>query len=153
MIRVTILPVVLVLSVSIIGQALPGNIKSYLDRNYRGWKLSPSQYACGPATNNGTIWGDFDGDKRRDYAVKFVRGDRGLFVAFVKRGSGYKPFVLHRSSAKDMNNKAILVWKKGTRFEVGDQNIYVRHDAPTDLRCESDVGGIHLYRNGRFIGY
>lgn len=134
-------------------QKLPAEIKSYLDKEYRGWKLSPSERGCALATNNGVVQGHFNNDAKLDYAVKFTRARKGYIIAFLALKRDYRAFVLHDTNAGDVNSLGLSVWKKGTRYELGEQNVFVRYDAPTDFRCESDVGGIHLYRNGKFIAY
>lgn len=134
-------------------QALPVKIKSYLDRNYKGWKLSPSEKDCGMYVNRGIVAGNFNGDKNRDYAVKITRGKKGYIIAFLAQAQGYKPFVLHDADADDMKYSSLGVWKKGEAYEVNDLRVFPRYDAPSDFRCESDVGGIHLYRNGKFVAY
>jgi len=134
-------------------QSLPVSVKTYLGRNYAGWELSPSKKGCGQETNNGVVRGYFNGDQKRDFAVKFTRSGRGYILAFLASNNGYKPFVLHKTDAQEIEYSSLSVWKKGDRFELGEQNVYVKYDAPADFHCESDVGGIHLYRNGRFIAY
>lgn len=133
-------------------QTLPTEIKGHLNKNYKGWKLQKDE--CYPdSPGKAVVTGNFNGDKKPDYAVKIVRGKKGFIIAFLARKQGYQAFVLHDTSAKDVKSLSLDVWKKGGRYELGDQNIYLRHDAPSDFRCESDSGGIHLYRNGRFKSY
>ena len=133
-------------------QTLPTEIKSYLNKNYKGWKLQKDQ--CYPdSPGKAVVTGNFNADKKLDYAVKFVRGKKGFIIAFLALKQNYKAFVLHNTDAEDVKSLSLDVWKKGERFELGDQNVYLRYDAPSDFRCESDVGGIHLYRNGKFIAY
>ena len=132
---------------------LPVQIKDYLNKNYKGWKLSPSERGCSMETNNGVVKGNFNADSNADYAVKFTRGKKGYIIAFLAQQQNYKAFVLHDTSASDVKNMGLSIWKKGTRYETSERNVYVRYDAPTDFECESDVGGIHVYRNGKFIAY
>ena len=136
-----------------LAQSLPAGIKTYLNRTYAGWRLSPSEKGCGPETNNGIIKGNFNEDRRMDFAVKFTRGNRGYILAFLAVKGGYRSFVLHNTDAEEINNTSLSVWGKGDRYQLGDADLYVRFDAPTDFHCESDVGGIHLYRKGKFIAY
>jgi hypothetical protein len=133
--------------------ALPVQIKSYLDKTYKGWKLSPSEKYCSSETNNGVVKGNFNNDRITDYAVKFTRGKKGYIIAFLAQKQNYKPFILHNTDADDVKKMGLSIWKKGTKFELSDQNVFVKYDAPADFRCESDVGGIHLYRNGKFVAY
>ena len=133
-------------------QTLPPKIKSYLNKNYKGWKLQKDE--CFPnEPGKAVVTGNFNGDRKLDYAVKFVRGKKGFIVAFVAQKQDYKAFILHNTDADDVKSLSLDVWKKGDRYELGDQNVYVKYDAVSDFRCESDAGGIHLYRNGKFISY
>ncbi|HQU84088.1 MAG TPA: hypothetical protein PKY59_13220 [Pyrinomonadaceae bacterium] len=133
-------------------QTLPTPIKSFLDKTYKGWKLQKD--SCDPnAPGKAVVSGNFNGDKKLDYAVKFVQGKKGFIVAFLARQKDYKAFVLHKTDANDVKTLSLDVWKKGERFELGGQDVVPKYDAPSDFRCESDVGGIHLYRNGKFRAY
>ena len=140
------------LAQSSFAQTLPAKIKSYLNKNYKGWKLQPDE--CYPDDpGKAVVSGQFNDDRKRDYAVKFVQGEKGFIVAFLAAGQNYKAFVLHDTDAEDVRTVTLSIWEKGSRFELGDQNVYVKYDAVSDFRCESDVGGIHLYENGKFVAY
>jgi parvulin-like peptidyl-prolyl isomerase len=134
-------------------ETLPVGIRKYLNTHYRGWQLAPSEYACGPQVNPGFIRGDFDGDGKRDYAVKFTKGKKGYMLALLRRGGNYKAFVLHSTDADEMIYSGLMLWKKGETFEDGKIKFRLRRDAPAEYRCESDVGGIHYYRSGKFVNY
>lgn len=152
--RLFLLAFIFVLGVQVnSAQKLPGGIKSYLDRNYKGWQLSPSREECSSDVNPGFVSSDFSGDGNRDYAVKFIRGQRGYIIAFVKMKSTFKPFVLHNYTAEEANTEALSIWKKGSVFENDNKKLRLKRDAPGDYFCDSDVGGIHYYQNGKFIGY
>ena len=133
-------------------QILPAEIKGYLNKDYKGWKLQKDE--CYPdSPGKAVVAGNFNGDKKLDYAVKFVRGKKGFIIAFLARKQGYKAFILHNTNVDDVKSLSLDIWKKGGRYELGDQNVYVKYDAISDFRCESDAGGIHLYRNGKFVAY
>ncbi len=150
--KITILFVAFFTAQISFAQTLPTKIKSYLNQNYKGWKLQKDQ--CYPdSPSKAVVKGNFNGDNKIDYAVKFVRGEKGYIIAFLAQKQNYKAFILHNTDADDVKYLSLDVWKKGERFELGEQNILLNYDAPSDFRCESDVGGIHLYRNGKFIGY
>jgi hypothetical protein len=142
----------LVSSSFIRAQSLPPEIKKYLGRNYPNWKLSRDK-CYENELGKAIVQGNFNNDKRPDYAVKFTRGRKGYILAFLAQGQNYKAFVLHNTDAEDVNNLTLGIWEKGSRYELGERNIFVKYDAPSDFRCESDVGGIHLYRNGKFKAY
>ena len=134
-------------------ETLPAKVRTYLNTHYRGWKLAPSEYACAPQVNSGFIRGDFDGDGKRDYAVKFTKGKKGYMLALLRRGNNYRAFVLHNTDSDEMIHSGLMLWKKGETFENSSLKFLLRRDAPGDYRCESDVGGIHYYRNGKFVNY
>ena len=137
--------------------ALPVQIKTYLNGNYRGWKLSPTTVNCAASpTNNGVVTGNFDGDPKPDYAVKLTRGKKGYIIAFLAQNVGFKPFILHDTDARDVNNASLGILKKGVVHEYGENFEYsfrLEYDAPQDYRCESDVGEIHYFRDGKFVSY
>lgn len=132
-------------------QTLPRSLKAYLDRNYRGWELAGECYEK-PDENKRILVGDFDGNGKRDYAVKFVRGSKGFMMAFLSKGVGWKPFFLHIYDAEDAKFSDLLLFEKGEKYDAS-YPWKLKTDAPADFRCESDVGGIHVYRKGKFIGY
>jgi len=133
---------------SIFTQTLPRPIKRYLDRNYRGWKLAGECHE----EHDRVISGDFDGSGRRDYAIKFVRGDKGFMMAFLNQGKTFKPFSLHIYDADEARFSSLTLFKKGESYKPG-VTPKLKFDSPADFHCESDVGGFHAYRNGKFIAY
>ncbi len=143
----------LLLATSATGQALPSSLERFLDRNYSGWKLAGECYET-PSENKSVLRGDFDGNGKNDYAVKFVKGNKGFLMAFLANGKQWKPFYLHIwKDADDARLSDLMLFNRGDQYELGESNFRLKFDAPADFRCESDVGGIHVYRNGRFIGY
>ncbi|MDQ6788530.1 MAG: hypothetical protein M3033_17130 [Acidobacteriota bacterium] len=132
-------------------QTLPTKIKSYLDRNYKGWKLTKDE--CGGSDSKAVVTGNFNGDKKLDYAVKITRAKKGFIFAFLAQNQSYKAFVLHNTDAQEVKYSSLDIWKKGEVFEYEGKSFRLRYDAPSDYHCESDVGGIHYYRNGKFIAY
>lgn len=140
------------LSSEVLPQQLPQSLKSYFDRNYPGWKLAGQCYEK-ESENKRILAGDFDGNGRRDYAVKFVRRGKGFFMAFLANDRHWKPFYLHIwNNADEAKFSALILFKKGESYEPASVP-KLRFDAPADFLCESDVGGLHSYRNGKFITY
>jgi hypothetical protein len=134
-------------------QELPRSLKGHLDSNYRGWRLAGECYEKA-SENKRVLAGDFDGNGAKDYAVKFVRGGRGFMMAFLANGKRWKPFYLHIwKDAEDARLSDLMLFDKGDQYELGESNFRLKVDAPADFRCESDVGGVHVYRNGKFIAY
>ncbi|MGE3168744.1 MAG: hypothetical protein AB7G18_07185 [Pyrinomonadaceae bacterium] len=148
-----LLAIVLSLSFSVVlPRQLPKSLKSYLDRNYRGWNLA-GECDEKESDNKRVLAGDFDGNGRLDYAVKFIRGDRGFFMAFLSRGNRWKPFYLHIWDDTDQAKYSdLMMFGPGDSWEmVGTPKF--KFDTPADFRCESDVGGPDTYRGGKFVAY
>lgn len=145
--------VVSLMSQAVPAQALPQSLKRYLDRSFRGWKLAGECYPEG-SENKQVVTGNFDGNGKEDYAVKFVRGRKGFFMAFLANGNNWRPFYLHIwDDPKDAKFSDLILFERGDKYELGESNFKLKFDAPADFRCESDVGGIHVYKNGKFIAY
>ena len=136
--------------------ALPLKIRNYLHKNYAGWKLVSIADGCSSEFKGAFASGDFDGDGKRDYVVKFTKGEKGYIMAFLNRKYGYESHVLHGNmSVEELKNTGISVFRKGKRVPVGDPQRedsyqHLTNDAPFDGPCESDAGGVHIYRNGKF---
>lgn len=150
--RLVIAICVLLLTQAAFAQTLPRSIKRYLDRNYSGWKLAGECYEK-ESENKRILVGDFDGNGKRDYAVKFIRCEKGFFMAFLANGRRWKPFYLHIwEDAKEARFSDLVLFSKGESYEpAGTPKL--KFDSPADFHCESDVGGVHTYRNGKFIAY
>lgn len=135
-------------------QALPTKIKNYLNKNYSGWKIGGYDKAC-YETKQFMITGDFNGDRKSDYAVKFNKGSKGYIFAFVAQGNDYKAHLLEKGSAKGINSTVLGIERKGEKYPIGGDIpdlIYGRllNDAPYTIPCESDAVGFYVYKNGRF---
>lgn len=135
--------------------ALPLKVRSYLNQQYRGWKLTSMADGCSSEFRRAVATGDFDGDGRRDYLLKFIRGRKGYILALLERRNGYEAHVLESMSAAAIKSTGISVFRKGERMPMGDaedpsSNRRLTNDAPFDGPCESDAGGVHVYQNGRF---
>ena len=137
-----------------VNETMPKNIKSYLDRFYKGWKLSPTGTSCPMAANNGIVKGNFNADKKFDYAVKFTRGRKGYVITFLAFAKGYKAFVFRNFTADEANNSSLKIWNKGSDFPYGDNKLVsLKYDAPVYQHCETGASGMHLYQNGKFTAY
>ena len=141
-----------VLSFEATSQRLPKSLRSYLDRNYNGWKLAGECYEK-ESENKRTLVGDFDGNGKRDYAIKFIRGEKGFVMAFLANGRRWTPFYLHIwKDLEEARFSDLMLFEKGEGYEFGGPS-KLKYDAIADFRCESDAGGLHVYRNGQFIAY
>jgi hypothetical protein len=135
-------------------QTLPAKIKLNLDSSYPGWKFAATAANCSPDNRNTIVSGDFNGDKKIDYAVKIFIAENGFIIAFVGHGIEYVPYVLHSMTAAETKNTAMFRYKKGEKYylETGDENsaIPLETDTLSDSPCESDASDIHPFREGVF---
>ena len=133
-------------------QTLPVKIKSYLNKDYSGWKISPTPNHCGDGKS--VVSGDFNGDKKTDYAAKMFKGRKGYIIAFLARGTNYTPHLFHSLTAAETKETALIIYRKGEKYytEPGEESsaITLKTDVPYDSPCESDAGDIHIFRNGKF---
>jgi hypothetical protein len=130
--------------------AIPITIQTYLSKTFPGWKQTGTATYCIVKFQQSAVAGDFDGDGRRDYAVKFTAGGRGYIVAFVARGADYVPYVLISMSAEEIRHTGLSIGRKGQRNENEEGRTFVlRNDAPAIGTCESEAC-YYVYRNGGF---
>lgn len=136
-------------------QTLPAKVKSYLNKSYSGWKLSSVTDGCGSSYSNSVVSGDFNGDKKTDYAVKFIKGRRGYILAFVSSGSNYKTHTLESGSTSDIKNQGLGIARKGETYGeiINDDfdrvNRRLQNDAPAGGTCEASAY-FYIYKNGAF---
>lgn len=133
-------------------QTLPSGIQSHLNRNYPGWTLSSVADDCFSRFKRAVVVGDFDGDRRRDYVVKIVQGQRGYFIALLSRKKDYEAHVLESMSIAEVQRTGLNISRRGEKYIVNyDDQIYGRlpNDAPLIGTCESHAWN-RIYRNGRF---
>ena len=107
-----------------------------------------------------TISGDFDGNRRPDYAALINRGHvfnsqgqaigpRYYLVIFLRRGANYKMYVI-----KDPDGEYISLARKGTRdYNYNTQKeITYANDAILTSIFEK-AGSSYVYKKGRFISF
>jgi hypothetical protein len=155
MFSVFVLALFLTTPTDIFAQSLPAKISSYLNNNYKGWKLSSETDGCGAEFSKSKVSGDFNGDKKTDYAVKFLRGRKGYIIAFVSNRANYKPIILESGTTRDIKNQGLSIARKGETYgEIINDNFdrvtrRLQNDAPVGGTCESSAY-IYVYKNGVF---
>lgn len=135
-------------------QTLPAKVKSYLNKNYSGWKQTFVAKLCSSDFSHAVVAGDFDGDRKMDYAVKFIRGRKGYIVAFLERKINYEAHVLSNDSATSIKSVGLSIARKGEEYPIGGEYpdyIYGRllNDALMIGECASHAGH-YIYKNGKF---
>jgi hypothetical protein len=152
----SLLTLTFVLSVSETdAQTVPARIRVYLDKNYPGWKFDrspPRSSYCAAELRTTIVSGNFNADRKLDYAVKIVKGREGLILGFIARGTDYQAHVLEKVSATELKTVLLRVARKGEEYPVDDDLNTKRlsNDAPYTVPCESDSFAYYVYRNGKF---
>jgi len=137
--------------------ALPAAVREALDGRYPGWALAPvngeiarwfSEYGFDYAPS--VVAGDFDNDKRRDYAVQFVRGGKSLVVAFLDRGGKWE--------RHELTDDAPDPFTFLLRYSRGEKDFDFEKMKP--FRYTADALGVmyfkktpytFMYRRGKFV--
>ncbi len=134
-------------------QGLPVQVRNYLNDSYSGWKQTVVANGCFADYKKSVVMGDFDGNGRRDYVVKFVHKSKGYFIAFLEQNTDYEPHILLSVSATEIRSMGLTVGKKGEKYSIGEveDNKYGRlpYDTPIIGVCESEACP-YIYRNGSF---
>jgi hypothetical protein len=130
--------------------AVPTKIQIYLNMTYPGWKQTGVATNCILKFRQSVVAGDFDGDGRRDYAVKFTHHQKGYIVAFLARGTDYQPYILIDRPARGIRNIGLSIGHRGQRDENEEGGVSVLgNDAPLIGACASEAC-YYVYRNGGF---
>ena len=149
------------------GDQLPEAINSTLSKKFPGWRLSKVsgdvQQFFGerfPGSRPNLIKGDFDGDGRTDYAVliehsNFDKAGAAFShvvetLALLKRGAGYRLFILQESAPANLEmylnlarkGEAGRVFQTGRKFRYPNDSISVSYF--------EKAGGTYIFRKGNF---
>lgn len=138
-------------------QRLPASAVKYLNDSYPGWKLYtlPRNSGCNPEFRGAVIFGDFDGNRNRDYVARITHKNNGYLIALMALRNGYISHILESGSSSDAQYMALSVARKGQRYNIGDpyegdaRTARLPNDAPVIGPCESHAYP-YIYRNGRF---
>lgn len=134
-------------------QALPAKVRTYLKKNYSGYKLFAGDRIC---ETQAVVSGNFNDDAKPDYAVMLKKGQSGFVIAFLSQGANYKPHTLKSGSSGGINGSFLRVGRKGTEYaeivnNLGDPRVSrrLKYDAPESGTCEAS-SYFWIYRNGTF---
>ena len=148
-----LLMLLIVSSQTTFAQTLPAKISNSLNQSYSGWKLHSGDPIC---KSRAVVSGDFDGNKKTDYAVMFKKGRSVYIVAFLANGADYKAVVLESGSASDMKNSFLTIARKGQSY-AGIINEDLDRGPTQRLKTDAIVSGgcesseyLYIYSNGRF---
>ena len=138
-------------------QTVPAKVTSSLNHFYKGWGQAPGK--C-----EGRKWfltGDFDGNGRKDYLVRFTTGKttksmRLNPVAFLSLDDGsYQPkHILDDPYSGDLKlNSSFSVIKKGTKIQLGEgqgPKVTLANDAASQYICQTDAVKTLVFENGKW---
>lgn len=147
---------------------LPASARVLLNRRFPGWTFGDITAEVLQFFNQSLqdaspvlISGDFDGDRRRDYAALIKQGkefnylgepirDRHLLVIFLRRTRGHRTYVIKDPTA----GTYITLAKKGAGdYNYGtDKHVTYENDA-IQLNYFEKAATSYVYRNGRFISF
>ena len=138
-------------------QTVPAKVTSSLHHFYKGWKQAPGK--CD--SRKWFLTGDFDGNGRRDYLVRFTTGKttksmRLNLVAFLSFDDGsYQPkHILDDKYSGDLKlNSSFSVIKKGTETQLGEgegPTVTLANDAASQYICQTDAKKTMIYENGKW---
>lgn len=154
--RIVLLVIFLLIPSLNYAQVLPGHVKTFLNKNYSGWKQSPTNDSdCYADFRKLVVIGDFDGNGKIDYAVRMTHNRRGYLMALLGQDASYKAHILLSVSATELKSYGMSVAKKGSKYAIGDpyegdnRTARLLNDAPVIGPCGSHAYP-YIYRNGRF---
>jgi hypothetical protein len=145
---------------------VPLAIRSLLDKEYPGWFLpevtAEDRRICRQPNANiapGFVWGDFDGDGARDYAISIQQKDKRYTLIFLARGSKFAQYAVMPSgwNILGVQRKGVMlprlspeeVGGDSTGYLEGQGSVTLNADALIGIHCESSAVA-YVYMNGDF---
>ena len=136
-------------------QNVPARITNYLNANHAGW--TKARGFC--ESKRWFLTGDFNGDRKIDYVVRFKTGKtpRLQLYAFVKKGKNYLPIKISADvSDKEFRRSSFSIIKRGSTVSLGQgeegsgSTTKLKTDAVVQYICETDATVTYIYKNGDF---
>jgi hypothetical protein len=145
---------------------MPSAIKTILDNSYPGWSPVTSSaddiQRCkqpNEAFKYWFVWGDFDGDGARDYAVEFTHVGNVYLMVFFSRGVEFQPLLVDTFSDLKQGWKVLGVIDKGqvipdlsdrSNSSVVGQKRKLETDALLGVACGASAVAYVYSRTGSF---
>jgi lipoprotein-anchoring transpeptidase ErfK/SrfK len=150
------------MSVSKLGgdRELPGTIISTLDKNYPGWKFPDVSEniikyfrTAKSIYDPNLIWGDFNADGTKDYAVQITHGDLMKVIAFLSRDSDFDSYVLTSGSRSDSSaiETYLSFFKRGEQdydYDADEYFLYPRDSI--GVMYFGKAGWSYIFEDGKF---
>ncbi len=134
-------------------QKLPAKITTFVNEHYKNWKQTPG--TCD--NTNWVLRGDFDGDGKSDYLLRFrsgasVSNTQLNLLAFLNNSPNYIPAnILDAKYDADMKRSSFKIMKKGETVSLVGGPVKLRTDAVMHYVCETDNVSIFVLRQGKWI--
>lgn len=137
-------------------QTVPQQVERYLNGYYPDWQVTDSFIVDAPRTK-AIVSGDFNGDRRIDFAVLITKDDRIYAIVLLAAGRSFRSInLLGQKEGVDRWIAGIGVATKGEEFflltERGDPGGKMR--LKTDAISLNDSEGMHrisYWQRGRFV--
>lgn len=138
-------------------EGLPKSARTKLDRKFLGWKFIDVSPVVKEFVENylkvGSspvlIRGDFDGNRRRDYAALVNAGSRTYLAIFLARRTGYRMYVYEKPFTD-----YLMLAERGSRAYNYDQQRQITYTNDSIVTVIFEKGGSsHVFQNGRFRSF
>ena len=146
---------------------LPRAVTSILDTKYPGWRFSLVNDEVRrffkerfPSARPNLISGDFDGNGKTDYAVliehtNFDKTGKAFThvvetLAFLRKGRGYKLYVLRESQPADLEFYLTLARKGEEGSDFRTEKKYRYPNDSISISYFEKAGGTYIYDRGKF---
>ena len=133
-------------------QNLPAKITSFVNDHYKGWKQTPG--TC--ENRNWALRGDFNGDGKSDYLLRFrsgnsVKNTQLSLLAFLNHAPNYIPAnIMDAKYDGDMKRSSFKIMKKGETVQLVGGPVKLRTDAVMTYVCETDNVSVFVLRQGHW---
>ena len=136
---------------------MPSEIQNRLSSKYQGWRLAePSRedrQTCFDKRSGfqpSVVWGDFNGDRQRDYAVQITQRRQVILLVFLNQGMTYTEYAVN-SDPLGGTIPVLGVSKRGEKYldHERNRNSIFPFETVTAIYCESSAVSF-IFRNGRF---
>jgi hypothetical protein len=132
-------------------QLLPSKVKAHVDRILPGWKFLTSPNSCEQDIRRTVLYGDFNGDGKRDYVIKIVHNNNGRLIALISQKDIYKLTDIIRESASEVKDIGFTIGNKGTRVINQNRIVRLQNDIVLAESCATRLKAKYwVYRNGGF---
>jgi hypothetical protein len=130
---------------------LPLKAKELLTRNYSGWVISKGCWNDPEIKSKSIVKGDFNGDRKTDYAVAISKGSRIYYLALLATKTGFQAFNLQADDWGEGATPAANLEIAPKGDEIGSPKKFrLNADGIIVAECEANLS-IYYWQNGKFL--